>query len=78
MAIRTEMLEKEAKQSWSSGKVILQIGYTEVATIHHSGGNGLSEEDAVCIAKQMANGWNLIAKQRADISHSAKFSENAA
>lgn len=60
------MLEKEAKQSWSSGKVILQIGFTEVATIHHSGGNGLNEKDAVAIAKQMATAWNKLVKEQSN------------
>lgn len=53
-----EILKKEAKQSWSSGKVIVQIGHTEVATIHHSGGNGLNEKEAIAIAKKMAESWN--------------------
>jgi hypothetical protein len=64
--MRTEMLLKEAKQSWSSSRVILQVGYTEVAIVQHSGGNGLDEKDAVAIAKQFADAWNAFIEKPKD------------
>ncbi len=66
--MRTDILEGVAKQSWSSGKVILQIGRTEVATVHHSGGNGLNEKDAVAVASQMAEAWNSLVQERRQAS----------
>ncbi len=55
-----DILEEKAKQVWDAGKVTIRVGYTIVATVHHSGGNGLNQSDAVNVAKQMVKGWNAL------------------
>lgn len=66
-----ELFLEKAKQSFDSGKVVLQIGYTIVATIHHSCGNGLSQSDAIYIANRISELWNSHSPTISDLNDPA-------